>query len=105
MSVPRISTRGIKDRLLQSVVETVNSLIGGKLDVTGSVTLAAGAASTVVEDNQFESGMVPLLIPVTANAAAALGTTYVSVRAKGGFTLAHANNAQTDRSFLYARFG
>ena len=46
-------------------------------------------------------------MPTTANAAAELGngTLYVSARAKGGFTLAHANNAQGDRAFGYALIG
>jgi hypothetical protein len=46
-------------------------------------------------------------MPTTANAAAELGngTLHVSARAKGSFTLTHANNAQPDRSFDYAMIG
>lgn len=106
MSIPRVATRAVESaQQLQRLAESVNGLIDGKLDVIGSVTLTANAASTAVVDTKFESVMVPVMIPTTANAAAALATTYLSARTNGGFTLTHANNAQTDRSFLYVRFG
>ena len=85
--------------------QAINSLIGGKSDNVGTFTLAAGAASTTVTDNRFESNQVPLWMPTTANAATATANVYVSARAKGSFTLTHANNAQTDRTFLYIRVG
>lgn len=106
MSIARVATRAVDDKQqLQRVAESINGLIDGKLDVTGTLTLADGATSTVVLDNKFESNMVPVLTPTTANAAGALATTYLSARAKGSFTLTHANNAQTDKTFLYVRLG
>jgi hypothetical protein len=106
MSVPKVPLRGMTDevRALRHA-ETLNALIDGRAAVTGSVTLTANAASTVVADNKFESAMVPVFVPLTANAAAALATTYVSARTEGGFTLTHANNAQVDKTFAYLRFG
>jgi len=46
-------------------------------------------------------------MPMTANAAAEFGngTLYVAARVKGAFTLAHANNAQADRTFGYVLIG
>jgi hypothetical protein len=106
VSISRVATRSVDDhQQLQRIAESVNGLIDGKLDVTGTLTLEDGATSTVILDNKFESNMVPVLIPTTANAAGALATTYLSARAKGSFTLTHANNAQTDKTFLYVRFG
>jgi hypothetical protein len=106
MSIQRIATRGVEGpQQLQRIAESINGLIDGKQDVTGTLTLTAGAASTVISDNKYESNMVPVLVPTSANAAAALATTYLSARAKGSFTLSHANNSQTDRTFLYVRFG
>lgn len=93
-----------KQLLLLAAIK-INEILKGRMNCTGSVTLTANAASTVVSDNQFNSDQVPLLIPTTANAAAAIATTYVSARAGGSFTLTHANNAQTDKSFLYVRIG
>jgi hypothetical protein len=50
---------------------------------------------------------VIVFTPTTANAAAEQGggTMYLSARAKQGFTLTHANNSQTDRTFLYIVIG
>lgn len=87
------------------IAQAVNNLIVGKLRVTGEVTLTASATTTVVEDNQFESIMVPLLIPMSASAATALAVTYVSNRTKGAFTLTHDSDAATDRTFAYVRLG
>lgn len=106
MSILRIATRGLPDKQqLQRVAESVNGLIDGKLDVVGSVTLTPNSATTVVADNKFESIMVPVFVPTTANGAAALTGMYVSSRGEGTFTLTHGNTAQTDKSFLYLRFG
>jgi hypothetical protein len=45
--------------------------------------------------------------PKTANAAAEWknGTMFIGTISSGSFVVAHANNAQTDRIFLYAAFG
>lgn len=106
MSLPRVPLRGMTaEQQLRRHAESINGLIDGKLDVTGSVTLTANSATTTVADNKFESSMVPVLVPTTANGAGALSGLYVSARTQGGFTLTHANNAQTDKSFLYVRLG
>lgn len=106
MSLEKIPEMGLVTPVqLVRIANRINGLIDGKANVTGAVTLRASQATTVIEDNLFESQMVPLLIPITANAAAALATTYVSARARGSFTLTHANNAQADKSFLYVRLG
>ena len=91
----------------RQVAAVVNRLAQGKLNCGGSVTLAAGAAGTAVSDPRATAVSIVLLMPTTANAAAELGngTLYVSARAKGSFTLAHANNAQVDRAFGYALIG
>jgi hypothetical protein len=106
VSVSRIALRGIGDKeQLQRVAESINGLIEGRLDATYYITLTANSATTVVVDTRFESSMVPVFTPTTANGAAAMGGMYVSSRGKGTFTLTHANNAQTDKSFIYVRIG
>lgn len=102
MSIDQIPTRPAD---VVKTAEAVNSLIQGKLNVTGTVTLTAGATSTIVTDNLFQSRQVVVLMPLTANAAGALATTYVSARNKGAFTLTHANAGTTDRQFAYIRLG
>lgn len=106
MSIPKVALRGhgAAEQFTRHA-ESINGLIDGKADVTGSVTLTANSATTAVVDNKFESNMVPVFVPLTANAAAAIGGMYVSTRTQGGFTLTHANDANTDKEFAYVRFG
>src|SRR4051812_23628971 len=84
------------------IVRGIRDLFEGRRNTTGSVTLTANTASTTVTVTNFGAASTPLLTPTTANAAAALATTYVSARANGSFVLTHANNAQTDRIFYYS---
>lgn len=92
---------------LWNLTDAVNGLTDGYSNAVGEVTLTAGATSTTVTDNRFQSSMEVVLTPKTANAAAALATTYIATadKAKGTFVVTHANNAQTDRVFGYVRFG
>lgn len=89
----------------ERIASAINGLIGGKLDVTGTFTLAASVTSTVVSDNKFEANQVVLWVPLTSNAAAALGGLYLSTRSRGSFTVTHASTASTDRTFAYVRLG
>ncbi len=92
-----------QDRTVQN--HNIRQLIEGRSNAVGTVTLTANAATTVVSSEVIGASSIPLLMPTTANAAAALATTYVSARAAGSFTLTHANNAQVDKTFYYAAFG
>lgn len=85
----------------------INGIIDGRLDAYGQVTLTANAASTVVTNDRVTDFSTINLTPVTANAAAELGAggMYVSAKAIGSFTITHANNAQTDRTFDYSWSG
>lgn len=65
------------------------------------VTLTANVASTTVTDARIASTTAFLPSATTANAAAALATTYVSEtgRINGTWVITHANNAQVDRIY------
>lgn len=91
----------------RQISQVVNNILEGKLNSTGSVTLTASAASTVVNDNRAGYESVILFMPKTANAAAeqAAGGMFVSSRGKQTFTITHANNSQSDRSFDYIIIG
>lgn len=91
----------------REISQVVNNILEGKLNSTGSVTLTASAASTVVNDNRAGYESVILFMPKTANAAAeqAAGGMFVSSRGKQTFTITHANNSQSDRSFDYIIIG
>ena len=89
----------------RKIADTLNDVLDGKINAIGSVTFAANATSTALTDPRIGTGSVILLMPRTANAATAMNTWHVSARTKGQATLAHANNAQTDRTFDYAVLG
>lgn len=98
---------GLSETDLKKVILALQQLAAGRSNATGTVTLVTGAATTVVTDSNCAAGTVPLLTPVSANAATEVGngTIYVSAVANGAFTITHANSATTGRTFLYALQG
>ena len=92
---------------LRLVVNALNELAGGKINATATVTLTANAASTVVTDMFVGPDAKIIFEPQTANAAAeiAAGTMYTSSKGQQTFTITHANNTQTDRTFGYVVAG
>ena len=92
-----------KDASNRDISEVVNNILDGNTNNKGSVTLTASA----VADLRAGPESVVVLMPTTANASAEVGagTIYVSARAKQTFTLTHANNGQTDRTYKYAIIG
>jgi len=91
----------------RQVAQVVNNVLDGKLNSTGEFTCTASAASTDVTDYRAGKNSVILLMPTTANASAEVGagTIYISARNKQSFTVTHANNTQTDRTFGYIVIG
>lgn len=85
----------------------INQLFRGKFNTLGTVTLAPGVASTVLRDDLITPDSFVKLGAETANAAAALGTTYMprADYALGQVTIRHANNAQVDKTFTYEVIG
>ena len=94
---------------LRQVAKVVNRSLAGKLNATGTVTLTANAATTVISDARFTVQSFVNFDPLTANASTekANGTIYVTAanRRNSQFTVTHANNAQTDRTFRYLIIG
>ena len=89
------------------IVAAVRQLMQGRSNATGQVTLAANAGTTSVAAPSCAPSSQVFLFPVTAHAAAELGngTLYVSAVASRAFTLTHANNTQTDRTFSFVCLG
>jgi len=92
---------------LARVVAILNGAVGGNLNATLGVTLAANAGSTVVNDPRLSGTSYIGFCPLTGNAAAEIagGGLYVSSQGARTMTLAHANNAETDRKFLLLIIG
>lgn len=91
------------DGIVRRIATTVNSILDGRQNNVGSVTLTANATTTSVTDFRVGADSVITLMPTTANAAAAIATTYVSSidPLTNTFVLTHANNAQADKTFKY----
>jgi hypothetical protein len=85
------------------IVQAVRELVMGRHNAGGSVTLRINQTTTTVSHpNCSADSYVDVFGGAkTANAAAAVSTSYISSVFQGGFTITHASNAQTDRVFLY----
>lgn len=85
----------------------IQQLAEGRSNATGSATLTANTTTTTVTAPTCGTGSVPILTPLTLNAAAEVGggTLYVSSVSKGQFILTHANSSQTDRTFGWVVLG
>lgn len=90
---------------------TINNLLNGKSNNTGSFTLATSTATTVVTLAQGRMGpdTVILYQPLSLNAAAEIGAGTMFVSSKdvetGVFRLTHASNTQNDRNFAFILVG
>lgn len=93
----------------RELATAINRVNGGKMNVTLDVTLTANAASTMISDARLAVGSFVGFLPMTANAAAELGagTLYVTAANMNNltWTVTHANNAQTDRTFRLVILG
>lgn len=96
---------------IKRIVDCIRQVLDGRINSSGSVTLTASAATTVVTDRRVGRDSVILFMPLTANAAAEVGngTMYVQTTdidpLNNQFTINHANNGQTDRNFRYVILG
>lgn len=94
-----------QEKDLTKFAAALQGLAQGRSNAIGEVTLTANAASTVVTAINCGGDSEVFLTPKTANAAAALATTYIATVVAGSFTITHANNAQTDKTFGYVCLG
>lgn len=90
---------------LYTVKVIVNNILRGQTNNTGTVTLTPSVTTTTITDNRIGGSSGIYLQPTTANAAAALATTYLSTPGAGTVVINHANSAQVDRVFNYAILG
>lgn len=88
---------------LPDVVRAVRNLYRGKMNVAGTVTLAADAEATVLRHPAIGPASHIGLTPLTATAAAA--APWIASQGGGEALLAHAADAATDRTFAYAVIG
>ena len=88
----------------RQIAQAVNRLNQGAMNVTLIVTLDAGATSTPVVDARISIQTCDIFSPRTANAAAALASTY-AVPTNGSLVVYHGSNGQTDRTYAMGLIG
>lgn len=85
------------------IVTAIRELWEGRSHGFGTFTLTADDTTTTVAAPNCSALSQILFSPKTANAAAeiAAGGMYISAVAQGQFTVTHANDSGTDRTFAY----
>jgi len=99
--------------MLRQIILVIKNIMQGRTNNVNAVTLTANSATTTVQVPVNDLGQNTLIFftPQTANAATEFGagSLYVSSRNLAlnppTFTITHANNAQTDRTFGYVFIG
>jgi hypothetical protein len=106
MSIPAIShaPNPVTPAWLTRLSTAVNALIG-KTNCVAGLTLAAGETSTVMLDARLSAETALSFTPLTASAAVAGASIYVTDRKKGSATINHASDAATDQSFAVSIHG
>lgn len=89
------------------IVQAVRDLFAGRSNAVGTVTLTENSATTVVSALNVGAASRVFLEATTANAAAERGGTVLRISSvgQGTFTITHANNSQTDRTFYWVALG
>jgi hypothetical protein len=83
----------------------INQLAEGRSNAVGTFTLTTGSTTTTVTAINCGADSVPLWVPTTSNAAAAVASTFIASVSAGSFTVTHASNGQTDRTFGFVCLG
>lgn len=101
------SDRTDEPGFVSRLFDALEGVLKGRTRNIGEVTLVENDTETVVDNPLFESHQVPVFTALTADAAAeiAAGGFYVSARANKQFTITHANDASTSRTFGYTFTG
>lgn len=96
------------EKNLARIVQSIQDLFAGRNNAFGEVTLdVSPATSTVISAPNCSPDSVPLLTPMTDNAASeyASGDMYVSDVSPGSFTITHSASANDDRTFRFFTAG
>lgn len=91
------------------IAQAVQNILDGKLNSAGNFTMTANAATTVVQDRRVGVNSLILPMPTTQNAGGEVGYYFTNVGTKTGdissFTVNHATDSRTDRTFRYIILG
>ena len=102
-----VRTPGRYEKELSQYSAAIEQIAQGRMNCTGTFTLAASATSTTVDAPNVAPGTIIVLMPQTADALAAAATTFVAPAniSQGSFVVTHASAASTDRTFGFIGIG
>ena len=88
-------------------IKTINAVLRGKTNNRGEFTLTPHESSTTINDPRVSIESHTYMAPLTANAAADIGSTYIQEGNKfqGSFIVTHQHKTTTDRKFDYVVIG
>ncbi len=89
---------------VRKLTDAVRQVIEGKNNATGTFTLTPSATTTVVKAPSCTPDSEVFITPQTADAANDMATTSI-IAGNGQFTVTHANNARSDRTFGFVVLG
>ena len=89
----------------RQIAQLANNLLAGKTNNVVQVTLTPSSTTTTLTDARIGANTAIILVPLTADAAAAFSGLYVSSQANGTATLTHASSASVDRTFNVVLIG
>lgn len=102
-----VQVPGRNNEDLTKINQAIEQIDQGRLNCSGTFTLAASATTTTVAAPTVAPGTEIVFSAKTANAAGALATTFIldSNISAGSFIVSHASAASTDRSFSWIGVG
>jgi hypothetical protein len=83
----------------RKIAQTANLAMQGKLNAVAQITLTPSSTTTTLTDARIGATTGIFFSALSANAAAALSSLYVSAQKNGQATLTHASTATVDRTF------
>lgn len=89
----------------REIAEITNSILNGKLNCTGNITLNSSGTTTTLYNERIGYDSVILLMPRNSNAAGETDHTYVSSKAVGSCVITHRNHGHSDNNWDYVIIG
>lgn len=90
----------------QAIGRQLNQAVSGKLNATATVTVAINVATTTLTDSRIGPNSFIALMPITADAASAIGSgCYITGQTNGSATINHANSSVNDRTYAVLIIG
>ncbi len=90
---------------MRALAVAANHQLEGKLNVNRVVTLTASAFTTTFKDPRLSVQTALHFEPLTANAAVAKPTIWVSAKTNGQCTINHQNSPAADKTFTITILG